>query len=303
MLSPLLILAVVFVSVGVMTGAAVWPLMTRNTAERKRLEELTRPGTRPLGPDVSSVLDPPAGAAASRVKRLVPKSPAEMRKLRKRLARAGYHSMTAAIVYASAELILPLTFGLVTLAFVGMPRGLFALLAAGVGYVLPSLVLERMITKRKKLISNGLPDALDLIIVCLEAGNSLDQAIVKVTEELAIAHPALAEEFRLLNIETRAGKPRLEAFRNLASRTDVDDVRSLVSMLVQTDRFGTSVGQALRVHAATSRTKRRQRAEEKAGKIGVKLVFPLVFCLFPAFYVVTLGPAVIDFMRFFAGQH
>src|SRR4029078_9396977 len=121
-------------------------------------------------------------------------------------------------------------------------------------------------------------------------------------EELALAYPNLAEELRMVNVEGRAGKPRIEAFKNFADRTKVDDVRALVSMLIQTDRFGTSVAQALRTHAEVSRTKRRQRAEERAAKIGVKLVFPLVFFLFPAFYVVTLGPAVIQFVRVFFGQ-
>ena len=143
---------------------------------------------------------------------------------------------------------------------------------------------------------------LDLLIVCLEAGCALDQGIVKATDELELAYPALAEEFRMLITETRAGKPRLEAFRNLSARTGVEDIRSLVAMLVQTDRFGTSVSQALRTHAEVSRTKRRQRAEERAAKIGVKLVFPLVFLLFPAFFTVTLGPAIIRFVRVFFGQ-
>ena len=121
--------------------------------------------------------------------------------------------------------------------------------------------------------------------------------MVKASEELQIAYPALAEELRYVNTEIRAGKPRLEAFKNFAERTKVDDVRSLVAMLVQTDRFGTSIAQALRTFAETSRTKRRQGAEERAAKLGVKLVFPLVFCLFPAFYVVVLGPAVIKIFR------
>jgi tight adherence protein C len=138
-----------------------------------------------------------------------------------------------------------------------------------------------------------------LLIVCLEAGLALDGALLKCSEELHVAHPDLAEELRLINVETRAGKPRLEAFKNFSARTKVEDVRSLVAMLIQTDRFGTSVAQALRTHAEVSRTKRRQRAEERAAKIGVKMVFPLVFCLFPAFYVVTLGPAVIKFVRAF----
>src|SRR4029450_11453055 len=130
-----------------------------------------------------------------------------------------------------------------------------------------------------------------------EAGPALHKAIVKCAEELPTAYPALAEELRLINVECRAGKPRLEAFKNFASRTKVDDVRSRVAMLVQTDRFGTSIAQALRIHAEVSRTKRRQRAEERAAKIGVKMVFPLVFCLFPAFYVVTLGPAIVKFIE------
>jgi tight adherence protein C len=125
---------------------------------------------------------------------------------------------------------------------------------------------------------------------------------MKTAQELDVSYPALAEEFRTLNIEVRAGKPRIEAFKNLASRTGLDDMRSLVAMLVQTDRFGTSIAQALRTHAVTLRAQRRQRAEEKGAKIGVKLVFPLVFFLFPAFYVVTLGPAVIQFANVFFGQ-
>ena len=148
-----------------------------------------------------------------------------------------------------------------------------------------------------KAIENGLPDALDLIIVCIEAGSSLDQAIVKASDELEITHRPLAHEMRMITTEIRAGKPRLEAFTNFAQRTKVPDVRSLVTMLTQTDRFGTSVSQALRIHAETSRTKRRQRAEERAAKIGVKLVFPLVLCIFPAVYVVCIGSAVVAIYR------
>ena len=131
---------------------------------------------------------------------------------------------------------------------------------------------------------------------------AIDQAIMKCAEELHLAYPALAEELHLVNVECRAGKPRIEAFKNFAIRTKVDDVRALVAMLVQTDRFGTSIAQALRTHAEESRVKRRQRAEERAAKIGVKLVFPLVFCLFPAFYVVTLGAAIIKFVHAFGGS-
>jgi tight adherence protein C len=178
----------------------------------------------------------------------------------------------------------------------------FAGLAAAIGWMLPGIVLAHQISKRKLQIQNGLPDALDLLIVCVEAGCALDQAIVKASEELAIAYPVLSAELRMINTEMRAGKPRLEAFKNFGARTKVEDVLSLVALLVQTDKFGTSIAQALRTHAETSRTKRRQRAEERAAKIGVKLVFPLVFFLFPALYAVILGPAVISFIRVFHGN-
>jgi tight adherence protein C len=169
------------------------------------------------------------------------------------------------------------------------------------GYMAPSFVLQRRIKTRKREIQNGLADALDLFVLCLEAGTGLDQAIVKASDELDVAYPALGDQLRILIAEMRAGKARLEVFRGLAARTQVDDVRALVAMLVQTDRFGTSIAQALRSHAEVCRTKRRQRAEERAQKVGVKLVFPLVFCLFPALYVVMLGPAYLDFLKVFNG--
>jgi tight adherence protein C len=234
-----------------------------------------------------------------KVSTFIPKSPKEMGRLQRRLTRAGYPSAKAAVYFAVAEVITPIVFALGVIWYFGMVRGgVFALLAAAVGYMVPGLWLASRTAARQKQIRNGLPDALDLFIVCVEAGSALDQAIVKASEELAIAYPALAQELRLITTETRAGKPRLEAFKNFAERTGVDDVRALVAMLIQTDRFGTSIAQALRTHAEVSRTKRRQRAEERAAKLGVKLVFPLVFCLFPAMYVVVLGPAVIKIMEF-----
>jgi len=162
--------------------------------------------------------------------------------------------------------------------------------------------VSRKVANRKKQIQNGLPDALDLLIISLEAGLALDQAVLKCSEELAVSYPALAHEFQMINIETRAGKPRLEALKNFSRRTQVDDARALVTMLVQTDRFGTSVAQALRTHAEESRIKRRQRAEEKAAKLSVKLIFPLVFFLLPAFFVVVVGPALIKFVEFFSNN-
>ena len=134
-------------------------------------------------------------------------------------------------------------------------------------------------------------------VICVEVGLALDRALMRVGEDLRHAHPDLSDEFHLVNLEMRAGKPRAEALRNLVERTGVDDIASLVAMLVQTDKFGTSVAQSLRVHSDTVRTKRRQRAEEAAAKTGVKMVFPLVFCIFPAIWVVTIGPAVIKFVQ------
>jgi tight adherence protein C len=158
------------------------------------------------------------------------------------------------------------------------------------------MALARMAKRRAHKIRLSLADALDLLVVSVEAGLGLDQAMSRVASELQFAYPQLSEELKLINLELRAGKPRAEALRNLADRTGVDDLSSLVTMLIQTDKFGTSVAQSLRVYSDTLRTKRRQRAEEAAAKTGVKMVFPLVFCIFPAIWVVTIGPAAIRFM-------
>jgi tight adherence protein C len=168
---------------------------------------------------------------------------------------------------------------------------------AALGYVLPAVILARLAKKRQHKMRLGLPDALDLLVVSVEAGLGLDQAIQRVGQELSYAHPDLCDELRLINLELRAGKARADALHNLGERTGVEDITSLVAMLVQTDKFGTSVAQSLRVHSETVRTKRRQRAEEAAAKTGVKMVFPLVFCIFPAIWVVTIGPAAIKFIK------
>src|SRR5262249_11725334 len=238
--------------------------------------------------------------ALARLTRLIPKSPKDMSRLQRRLARAGYPRFESAVYYSLAELLLPLVFGCAVLLVVGVSTGwIYALFAAAAGLALPGVYIRRRTTLRQKAIRNGLPDALDLLTVCVEAGCGLEQAIAKASEELHVAHPALAEELRLVTTETRAGKPRQEALRNLAQRTGVEDVRTLVSMLAQTDRFGTSIGEALRTHAETSRTQRRQRAEERAAKVSVKLVFPLALCLFPALYVVCFGSVVVAIFHAF----
>ncbi len=188
-------------------------------------------------------------------------------------------------------------FGLMSTPIIMRPNILLALGGAALGYVLPSFVLARMAKKRQHRIRLSLPDALDLLVVSVEAGLGLDQALQRVGEELAFAHKDLSDELRLVNLEMRAGNARTDALRHLAERTGVDDLSSLTAMLIQTDKFGTSVAQSLRVHSDTLRTKRRQRAEEAAAKTGVKMVFPLVFCIFPAVWVVTIGPAAIKFVQ------
>ena len=289
-----LTLVAVFVAVGLLAWSTGTMVLERSSPTRRRLNALA------TGGDDLGIISPVGGERAGLRSTLVPLSPKNQGTLRRRLTMAGFHHPSAASWFMAAQLGLAVVLAVLPLIVVGQSRGLIAALFGGViGYMAPGLLLDRRISQRRQRIENGLPDALDLLIVSLEAGLALDQAILKCSEELTIAHPELAEELRLINIETRAGKPRLEAFKNFASRTKVEDVRSLVAMLVQTDRFGTSIAKALRTHAEVSRTKRRQRAEERAAKIGVKLVFPLVFCLFPAFYVVTLGPAIIKFIHAF----
>ncbi len=292
-------IAFVFVAVGLAAGVATSVALGRMAPARRRLEALPVTGPSLTLPVVNDVrLEERPDPRLARLSKMLPKSPKEMRKVRRRLARAGYYGAGAAIIYSLSELSLPVICGAAAYFLLSRPLNVaFGVLAAIVGYVMPGLVLEHLIKRRTRQIENGLPDALDLLIVCIEAGSSVDQAVMKAADELGITYPALAYEFQLINTEVRAGKRRLEAFKNFAERTKSDDVRALVAMLVQTDRFGTSVGQALRTFADTLRTRRRQRAEEKAAKLGVKLVFPLVFCLFPALYVVLLGPAAIKILR------
>jgi tight adherence protein C len=298
----MLTLAAVFAAVAIGVGGLAYYVLAEAAPERRRLQRAGQPSSSGVLIEQARLSEEPSDFV-KRMSSLVPRSPKDMTRLRKRMVRAGFYTLTPIALFTAAQLVSPIVLALVPLLFWPLATiwPLMIILAIA-GYLLPGFLLDYKIAARQKVIRNGLPDALDLLIVCLESGSALDQAIMKVSDELALAYPALAEELKLLITETRAGKPRIEAFRNFAERTGVDDVRSLVAMLVQTDRFGTSVSQALRTHAETSRTKRRQRAEERAAKIGVKLVFPLVFLLFPAFFVVTLGPAIIRFARVLFGQ-
>jgi tight adherence protein C len=287
------LLAFAFASL-VVAGAAL-ALSPRSSTIEERLGEVTGA---PVRPTVEQIGYQKAIKALKRVGSAAPKSVSEMSKLQQQLVVAGFRGNEALPIFFGVRLgCALLTFVIMMTPLVVRPNVLLALGGCGLGYLLPSMVLKRLAKRRQHRIRLGLPDALDLLVVSVEAGLGLDQAIQRVADELGFAHPDLCDEMRLINLELRAGKNRVDALKNLAERTGVDDVSSLVAMLVQTDKFGTSVAQSLRVHSDTLRTKRRQRAEEAAAKTGVKMVFPLVFCIFPAIWVVTIGPAAIKFVQ------
>jgi tight adherence protein C len=262
------------------------------TAIDQRLQELTFDQEVEEKPRFKSLV-----GVLKRLGERVPKSPKEMGTLRLRLVQAGYRRDEALTMFFGIRVAFALSlFSLFASGVFARPNIMFALAGLGLGYILPGMVLARLAKRRAHRIRLSLADALDLLVVSVEAGLGLDQALTRVGQELAFAYPELSDELRLINLELRAGKPRPEALRNLADRTGVDDLSSLVTMLIQTDKFGTSVAQSLRVYSETLRTKRRQRAEEAAAKTGVKMVFPLVLCIFPAIWVVTIGPAAIKFI-------
>jgi tight adherence protein C len=288
------ILAFVFASLLIAAGAMAFSPTAAATIER-RLGEVTGGRVKPTRTDT---FDAFVVKTLKRVGDAAPKSPSEMGKLEQRLVSAGFRRRDAVTIFLGIRIgFALLLFAAVATPVFVRPNIALALAACGLGYLLPGIVLARLAKRRQHRIQLALPDALDLLVVSVEAGLGLDQAIQRVADEIAFAHPDLSDELRLINLELRAGKGRSDALRNLAERTGVDDVSSLVAMLVQTDKFGTSVAQSLRVHSETLRTKRRQRAEEAAAKTGVKMVFPLVFCIFPAIWIVTIGPAVIKFVQ------
>jgi tight adherence protein C len=236
-----------------------------------------------------------------RLGRAMPASPEAAGRLRKRLIAAGYRSDYAVMTMRGIQMAAAFGAGLggsvllATLTDFG-PQGVFLLsgLFALGGWFLPNEILGFLITRRRRTLRFALPDALDLMVVCVESGTGLDQALVDVAEELRLAHPELSEELALVNLELRAGTRRMDALRNMAQRTGEGEIKKLVALLIQTDRFGTSIAQALRTHSDFMRVRRRQAAEEKANKIGVKLVFPIFFLILPAMFLVTVGPALLS---------
>jgi tight adherence protein C len=284
-----------FLFISLLITAVGMLLLRGETTIERRLGELGMSGPLPAAPGAQSER---LLKTLKRLGQAAPKPSREIGKLRERLVHSGYRGPEALTIFFGIRLGMAiLLFVLGTSPFVPKSGLLVGLAGAAFGYLLPSMALARMAKRRQHRIRLSLPDALDLLVVSVEAGLGLDQALQRVGDELAFAHPQLSGELRLINLELRAGKGRAEALRNLAERTGVDDLSSLAAMLIQTDKFGTSVARSLRIHSETLRTKRRQRAEEAAAKTGVKMVFPLVVCIFPAIWVVTIGPAAIKFVE------
>ncbi len=270
----------------------------------ERLQGLPSPGavsgasSRVAGPP--PVVDPKVLRAIRKGAARTPVSPGGASNAQKRLLHAGYRSGSALMTFNVIRLVtmvgLPSLFWMFTYHMHMTPalRLLAACVLLLLGYVTPWLVLQSLVRRRQHRLRLSLPDALDLLVICVEAGMGLNQALVKVAEELQQTHPLISEELKLVNLEIRAGRTRAEALRNLGERTGVDDIISLAATLIQTDKFGTSVARSLRVHSECLRTERTQRAEEAAAKTTIKLIFPLLLCIFPALLVVVLGPAFLN---------
>ncbi|HEY8223704.1 MAG TPA: type II secretion system F family protein [Pyrinomonadaceae bacterium] len=280
-----------------------WLLNRPQSAATERLRSLGIKGggqaavsmTMPEGPSTEI-----AERLASPLNRMLPPSAMEARKLQKQLMHAGFRSPSAPIIYRALQLISMSGFPLVVAmacAILGRPLGsalVWIILAFVAGFILPRWVLRKITKTRQRNLRWGLADALDLMVISVEAGLGLNAAMLKVSSELRDVHEDIAIEFELANLEIRVGRDRDEALRNLAERTGVDDLHSLIAMLIQTDRFGTSIARALRVFSDSLRTKRRQRAEQAAQKAAVKLLFPLACFLFPTLFIAILGPAALN---------
>jgi tight adherence protein C len=248
----------------------------------------------------------PSLAIHELIKRLgnfIPQSPKDVTVMQRRLIRAGIRDENALKILYGAKAACGVAMPLLTALLVvpssseSSNKVFFILAAAALGFFGPNEYVRRMAAKRQKEISKGLANALDLLVVCVESGLGLDQAILQVSKELEHAHPEISEEFGFVNLELKAGKRRVDALRNLAERTGVDDLKKLVAVLIQADRFGTGVAQSLRAHSDFMRVQARQVAEEKAAKLGVKLIFPIFFCILPSLFVVTVGPVAVKIVR------
>ena len=283
----------------VLVAVAVFAFIAATIAPKSVLGERLRV----LGSQQPKVADPKPAIrdrieqALDPLSKAIPLSPADLSRTRRQLVQAGFRDAIDVNYYFGARLLAAVVGFVVVVLSLGVDNLPLLIGVTALGFLLPRFILKRMIRDRQNRIRVGLPDALDLTVICVEAGLALDQALMRVGQDLHHAHPDLSDEFHLVNLEMRAGKPRAEALRNLVDRTGVDDIRSLVGTLIQTDRFGTSVAQALRVHSDSLRTERRQRAEEQAAKTTIKMVPPLVIFVLPSIIFVTIGPAVIELIR------
>lgn len=301
-----LLLGLVFVAVaGLTMGVAQW--LNRDEAIKRRLGDMTDNGFQ-TGQGLEGDAEWHAKvvkAVGPMAKLSAPKEGWEASSLRVRFMQAGLREASWPAVFFAAKTVLALGFPGLLILYFGLTEvtlefntGLIFLVAlVAVGYYLPNVVLSRLVEQRRESLQNALPDALDLMIVCVEAGLGLDAAMNRAAGEIGMRSAALSDELNLLALELRMGVKREQALRNLALRSGVDDISSFVAMLVQADRFGTNVAEALRVQAETMRTHRRLRAEERAAKIPLKLLFPLIFFIFPSLMVVLMGPAMISIYR------
>lgn len=300
-------LALIFITVFVVALVILTQFNTKTLQDR--LQILKTSGASASEVDEKTTISPWVGKIIELTKPVaklsIPKEGWETSQLRIRFMNAGYRSETAPMIFFLAKTVLTFLVPVIFILYIVISGAdyeanlmlLFIVASAALGYFLPNIFLERRIAYRKREILDSFPDAMDLIIVCVESGLGLDAALARVSEEMHMISPILGEELHLINLELRAGSSRERALRNLALRTGVEDIDTLVAMLVQSDRFGTSVAQALRVHAENLRTKRRLRAEEAAAKIALKLLFPLIFFIFPSMLLVLLGPALISINR------
>jgi tight adherence protein C len=289
-------------------------LVFKSMGEKRRIvEKIEKEGaSEPPGGATGDAAEPVGALKQSFVdlttrlgKYSAPKGEEELTHRKKKLIVAGYRKPNAPIVFYGIKILLAVVLPsavFIALMFLGIPVRKMAMLLlllflALAGFYGPDLWVRLAIARRQEKITDGFPDALDMMVVCVEAGMGLDQAIKRVADEMKLNYRIISEEFGQMNMELRAGRSRQDAMRNLASRTDVEDVKSLVTLLIQTDKFGTSIAQALRVHSDSMRTKRRQRAEERAMKLPVKLLFPLILFIFPSLFVAVIGPGAIKIYR------
>jgi tight adherence protein C len=293
------VIALTFLATMVFFLALFYAFGEGGSAIAERLAQLRRVGRTTQEPGFPAKQRERMKTAIAGVGRLVPASTQDSPRARILLIRAGYRRPEALAIVRGMRVLLP-TVLVAVVYFTGLyaQSPIFLLLMAIlVGYFLPDVFVTWKVRRRQHRLRLSLPDALDLLVISVEAGLGLDQALLRVAQEMEITHPELSQELQMVNLEMHVGKSRVEALRELGNRTGVDDIKGLVAMLIQTDRFGTSIAQSLRVHSDDLRTRRRQRAEEMAAKTAVKMVPPLVFFIFPALFVVILGPAVITLAR------